>query len=89
MRLYCAVHYMSLLLRMQIAKVAAAVQERNMQREQRELLFQGYPVTFLWQQIMRETFSSDVRRSVSDSVSFAPVLGIEQPTRTAVAEAAI
>jgi hypothetical protein len=79
-----------LLLCIQIAKLAAAAaQAGSSHRKLDQPLFQGYPVSFMWQQIMKETSSLDVRRPVSDIVSFAPVLGIEQPTLTAAVEGVI
>jgi hypothetical protein len=71
---------MSLLLLLQIAKVAAAAQAGVSHRELKQLLSEGYPISFLWQQIMREMSSLYVRRPVSGPVIFVPLLlvGIEQ-----------
>jgi hypothetical protein len=63
------------------AAAAATAQAADTHRELNQPLYQGHPASFLWQQIMKETSSGDVRLPVSSSVDHVPVLGIEQPVR--------
>ena len=64
------------------AAAAATAQAADTHRELNQQQFQGHPASFLWSEIMREPSNLDVRRPVSGSVEYVPMLGIEQPVRS-------
>jgi hypothetical protein len=64
------------------SKLHKQQQQQQQQREVRLPLFEGYPSSFLWWHIMRETSTYDARRPVSGIVlGSVPILGIEQAVR--------